>query len=192
MKKQERIQDLKNEIKVLKNELRETKEILKMVTNGALKWKNKYMEIKRNYINLVKEKQIFVDTKPEKIVNVEIKGDVIFNPTNSFYKSDFLDTSNIFEKSSEIKLQTDRTNECEKKNILFKKPELSKKEVSVCKKYEEISEDESSSLLQELNVDSDDDVSLQEISNNNSSNLINLYESSETLIKKKRRRKKRY
>lgn len=191
MKKQERIQDLKNEIKGLTNELKETKEILKIVVDSAIKWKNKYKEIKKHYMNLVNEKQVFVDTKPEKIVNVEIKGDVIFNPNNNFYNSDLLEGSNIFDANNEIKIQENKTDE-QKKNIPFEKPILTKKEISVCKKYEEISEEESSSLMKELNSDSNDDISLQGLSNNYSSSLINLYESAETLIKRKRRRRKKY
>lgn len=198
MKKQERIKDLKDEIKKIAKELKETKEILKIVVSSALKWKSKYKEIKRNYDNLIEEKQIFVDTKPEKIVNVEIKGDMIFNPTNNFYSSDFLDNSNIFETNNEIKIQKNNVSEHEvKEKTLFKKPELTKKEIDICKSYKEISENESnenesSSLLKELDVDSDDDISLQGCSKNSFSNLMNLYESDETLIKKKRKRRKKY
>lgn len=201
MKKQEKIKNLKDEIKKLSNELKETKEILKIVLQNGLKWKNRYKEIKRHYDNLINEKQTFINTKPEKIINVEIKGDMIFNPNNSFYKSDFLDDLNIFGTNNEIKESNkkDESERSDKKNVLFKKSELTKKEISLCKKYEKINEEseESSSLLQELDVDSQGldsnyNISLQRISNNSSNNLINLYEDDETVIKKKRKRRKKY
>lgn len=214
MKKQEKIQNLKNDIKKLTKELKETKELLKIVVNSALKWKNKYKEIKRDYTNLINEKQMFIGTKPEKIINVEIKGDIIFNPNNNFYNSNFLDNSNIFNTNSEIQIEKSKIDESEqkqktinnktevekskideseiKKEIPFKKANLTKKETDVYNEYKEIDDDESDSLLQELNISSDEDISLQYYSKNNSNSLINPYESDEMLIKKKRKRKKKY
>lgn len=200
MKKNERIQDLKKDIKKLENELKETKDLLKIVTSAAFKWKRKYKEIKRDYLNLIGEKQIFVNTKPENIVNVEIKGDVIFEPNNNFYNSDFVNDSNIFDINNEItsKRKVNETNEFKKKTsdeinepsekVSYKKPDLTKKESDVFSKYKEISESESESLLQEL--DEYSDVSLQYMSRNESNELVNLYESVEVLKKKRRRRKK--
>ena len=200
MKKNERIQDLKKDIKKLENELKETKDLLKIVTNAAFKWKRKYKEIKRDYLNLIGEKQIFVNTKPENIVNVEIKGDVIFEPNNNFYNSDFVNDSNIFDINNEImsKKKMNETNEFKKKTsneinefkekISYKKPDLTKKESDAFDRYKEISESESESLLQEL--DEYSDVSLQYISRNESNELVNLYESVEVLKKKRKRRKK--
>ena len=200
MKKNERIQDLKKDIKKLENELKETKDLLKIVTSAAFKWKRKYKEIKRDYLNLIGEKQIFLNTKPENIINVEIKGDVIFEPNNNFYNSDFVNDSNIFDINNEItsKKKMNETNEFKKKSsneinepsekIFYKKPDLTKKESDVFSKYKEISESESESLLQEL--DEYSDVSLQYVSRNESNELVNLYESVEVLKKKRRRRKK--
>lgn len=196
MKKNERIQDLKKDIKKLENELKETKDLLKIVTSAAFKWKRKYKEIKRDYLNLIGEKQIFVNTKPENIVNVEIKGDIIFEPNNNFYNSDFVNDSNIFDINNEVtsKKKMNETNEFKKKmpdeinEPSEKVSDLTKKESDVFYKYKEISESESESLLQEL--DEYSDVSLQYVSRNESNELVNLYESAEVLKKKRKRRKK--
>lgn len=187
MKKHENVEKLKNEIKQLKDELKETKEILKIITNNALKWKNKYDEIKRDYSNLIKEKQIFINTRPEKIVNVEIKGDVFFKPSNNFYTKDFLDDLNILDIDEEINTS--------RKKPIGKKPALTKKEIDLINRYEEINQDESSSLMQPLNISSNaSHVSLQyytqEEGNNENDKSIDLDESYKNLKKKRKRRKK--
>ena len=68
----------KLQIKKIKAELDETKDLLRMSIDETKRWKRLYNRLYDNYTNLLNEKQIFVNTEPQKIVNVEIKGNLIF------------------------------------------------------------------------------------------------------------------